>query len=475
MYYDYRLHNNLHLNMRGSKMEFFKLKENNTDVKTEVLAGITTFMTMAYILAVNPDILSVAGMDKGGVFTATALSAVIATVAMALMANYPFALAPGMGLNAFFAFTVVGIMGKSWEFAITCILAEGIIFLILTFLNVREAIFNAIPTTIKYSVSAGIGLFITFIGLQNAGIIIGDGATLVKLGDMMLAPAVLAMVGVIMTAIMLKRGVKGALLFGVLGTYVLGIIAELTGWYVPNMETTFSLIPGQILSMPPSLAPVAFKFVPFSELFADFNSILTFIIVTFTFLFVDLFDTLGTLMGVASKTNYLDKDGKLPRIKQALLADAIGTTIGSMLGTSTVTTYVESSAGVAEGGRTGLTALTTAVCFALALVFSPIFLAIPGFATTPALVLVGVFMIDGITKVDFGDITESVPAFLTMAMMPLAYSISEGLIFGIISYVILKATTGKHKDVTWMMYGLAFIFVLKLIVGSPTFSILMGW
>lgn len=456
-------------------MEFFKLKENNTDVRTEVLAGITTFMTMAYILAVNPNILAVAGMDAGGVFTATALAAVIATVAMALMANYPFALAPGMGLNAFFAFTVVGQMGQSWEFAITCILAEGIIFILLTLFNVREALFNAIPTTIKYSVSAGIGLFITFIGLQNAGIVIGDGTTLVKLGDMMLAPAVLAMVGVVVTVILLKKGVKGALLFGVLGTYVLGIVAELIGWYVPNMETTFSLIPAQLFSLPPTLAPVAFKFVPFSELFADLNSLLTFAIVTFTFLFVDLFDTLGTLMGVASKTNYLDEDGKLPRIKQALLADAIGTTIGAMLGTSTVTTFVESSAGVAEGGRTGLTSLTTAACFALALIFSPIFLAIPGFATTPALVLVGVFMIDGITKVDFTDITESLPAFLTMAMMPLAYSISEGLIFGIITYVLAKAFTGKHKDVTWIMYALAIVFILKLIVGSPTFSVLMGW
>ncbi len=456
-------------------MEFFKLKENNTDVKTEVLAGITTFMTMAYILAVNPNILSVAGMDAGGVFTATALSAVIATVAMALLANYPFALAPGMGLNAFFAFTVVGQMGQSWEFAITCILAEGIIFILLTLFNVREALFNAIPTTIKYSVSAGIGLFITFIGLQNAGIIVGDGATLVKLGDMMLAPAVIAMVGVVITVIMLKKNITGALLFGVLGTYLLGIIAELTGWYVPNMETSFSLIPAQLASLPPSLKPVFWKFVPFRELFADANSILTFAIVTFTFLFVDLFDTLGTLMGVASKTNYLDADGKLPRVKQALLADAIGTTVGAILGTSTVTTYVESSAGVAEGGRTGLTALTTAVCFALALIFSPVFLAIPGFATAPALILVGVFMIDGITKVDFTDITESLPAFLTMAMMPLAYSISEGLIFGVITYVLAKAFTGKHKEVTWIMYVLAIVFALKLVVGSPTFAVIMGW
>lgn len=455
-------------------MEFFKLKENKTTAKVEILAGITTFMTMAYILAVNPDILSVAGMDKGGVFTATAISAVIATVAMALLANYPFALAPGMGLNAFFAFTVVGVMGQSWEFALTCILAEGIIFIILTFLNVREAIFNAIPTTIKYAVSAGIGLFITFIGLQNAGIITGDGATLVKLGDMMAAPAVLAIVGIIITVVLLKKDIKGALLFGVLGTYVLGIIAELIGWYVPNMETTFSLIPTTLISLPPSLKPVAFKFVPFSEIFANLNNFITFVIVTFTFLFVDLFDTLGTLMGVASKTDYLDEDGKLPKIKEALLADAIGTTIGAMLGTSTVTTYVESSAGVAEGGRTGLTAITTAICFAVALVFSPIFLAIPGFATTPALVIVGVFMIDGITKIDFGDITESLPAFLTMAMMPLAYSISEGLIFGVITYTVAKVFTGKSKDVHWMMYILAVVFAIKLIVGSPTFSALIG-
>lgn len=456
-------------------MEFFKLKENNTDVKTEVIAGITTFMTMAYILAVNPGILSTAGMDPGGVFTATALSAVVATTVMALLANYPFALAPGMGLNAFFAFTVVGAMGQSWEFALTCILAEGIIFIILTIFNVREALFNAIPTTIKYSVSAGIGLFIAFVGLQNAGIIVADGATLVALGDMMLAPAVLATVGIIITAIMYRKGVKGALLFGILITYILGIGAELIGWYVPDMENLFPLIPSSIFSAPPSLAPVAFKFVPISELFSSLNNFITFLIVTFTFFFVDLFDTLGTLMGVASKTNYLDEEGKLPRVKQALFADAIGTTFGAMVGTSTVTTFVESSAGVAEGGRTGLTALTTAICFALALVFSPIFLAIPGFATTPALVLVGVFMIDGITEVDFSDITESLPAFLTMAMMPLAYSISEGLVFGIIAYVITKACTGKRKKVTWIMYVLAFIFILKLVVGSPTFSEFMGW
>lgn len=452
-------------------MEFFKLKENNTDVKTEVIAGITTFMTMAYILAVNPSILSTTGMDAGGIFTATALAAVVGTVLMAVLANYPFALAPGMGLNAFFAFTVVGIMGQSWQFALTCILAEGIIFIILTLLNVREAIFNSIPQTIKYAVSAGIGLFIAFIGLQNAGIIVGDQVTLLKLGDMMTPPAVLALVGIILTTVLYKKGVKGALLFGVLGTYVLGIMAELIGWHTPEI----SLIPGQLIKAPPSLAPVAFKFVPFSELFSSMNNFMTFVIVTFTFLFVDLFDTLGTLMGVASKTDYLDEKGELPRINQALFADAIATTVGAMLGTSTVTTYVESSAGVAEGGRTGLTAMTTAACFALALIFSPIFLAIPGFATTPALVLVGVFMIDGITKVDFGDITESLPAFLTMAMMPLAYSISEGLVFGVITYVFAKVLTGQGKKVNAMMYGLAAVFIVKLVVDSPIFQAWMGW
>lgn len=455
-------------------MEFFKLKENKTTVKTEVLAGITTFMTMAYILAVNPNILSTTGMDAGGVFTATAISAVVGTVAMALLANYPFALAPGMGLNAFFAFTVVGIMGQSWEFALTCILAEGIIFIILTFLKVREAIFNAIPATIKYAVSAGIGLFITFIGLQNSGIVVSDPATLVKLGDMATAPAVLAILGVVLTVVLLKRNVSGAILFGVLGTYVMGVIAELIGWYVPDMETTFSLIPSALISLPPSLVPVAFKFVPFSEIFANANNIMTFIIVTFTFLFVDLFDTLGTLVGVASKADYLDENGQLPRAKEALFADAIGTTVGAMLGTSTVTTYVESSAGVTAGGRTGLTALSTAACFALALLFAPIFLAIPGFATAPALIIVGVFMVDGILKVDFTDITESLPAFLTMAMMPLAYSISEGLIFGVITYVLVKVLTGKGKEVHWMMYLLAAIFVFKLLASSPSFSLLMG-
>lgn len=445
---------------------FFGLTANGTDVKTEILAGITTFMTMAYILAVNPSILGDAGMNAGGVFTATALSAVFATLIMGLYAKYPFALAPGMGLNAFFAYTVVIKMGYSWQFALTCILAEGIIFILLTFINVREAIFNAIPQSIKYAVSAGIGLFIAFIGFQGSGIIIGDGATLVTIGDMTQAPAVLAMVGVIITIVLYKKNVRGSLLIGVLATYVLGIVAEFIGWYVPNPEAgLYPLLPNALFSLPPSLKPVAFKFA-FSEVFENIDSIMTFIVVTFTFLFVDLFDTLGTLIGVASKADYLDEEGKLPRIKQSLFADAIGTTVGAMLGTSTVTTYVESSAGVIDGGRTGLTAVSTAICFAIALIFSPIFLAIPAFATAPALIVVGVFMLDGITKVDFTDLTELVPAFLTMVLMPLAYSVSEGLIFGVIAYVLLKVLTGQHKKVTWMMYILAIIFAIKLI--SPS-------
>jgi len=452
----------------SSKLErFFDLKENKTNVRTEIIAGITTFMTMAYILAVNPSTLGDAGMDPGGVFTATALSAIIATVIMALYAKYPFALAPGMGLNAFFAYTVVLKMGYSWEFALTCVLAEGIIFIILTFLNVREAIFNAIPQCIKYSVSAGIGLFITFIGMQGAGIIVNNDATLVSLGDMTAAPAVLALVGVVLTVVLLKKNVRGALLIGILGTYGLGIIAQLIGWYVPNPEMgLYPLLPSAVVSLPPSLNEVAFKFAPFSEVFANIDTILSFIIVTFTFLFVDLFDTLGTLMGVASKADYLDKEGKLPRIKQALFADAVGTTVGAALGTSTVTTFVESSAGVADGGRTGLTSIVTAICFGIALIFSPIFLAIPAFATAPALIVVGIFMLDGITKVDFSDLTELLPAFLTMVMMPLAYSISEGLVFGSISYVLVKVFTGKRKEVHWMMYILAVVFAFKLI--APT-------
>lgn len=449
-------------------MNFFKLKENNTTIKTEILAGITTFMTMAYILAVNPDILSAAGMNKHGVFVATIIASVIGTLAMALLANYPFALAPGMGLNAFFAFTVVTQMGYSWQFALAAVFVEGIIFLCLTFFNIREALFNAIPPTIKYAVSAGIGLFIAFIGLQGAGIIIRDEATLVTIGNMTSPQTVLCMMGVIVIAVLMKRNVKGSILIGILVTYGLGIIAQLAGWYVVNPEAgVYSLIPtfgGS--SLFEGFSEVAFKFPKMSEIFGSPESIVNFIIVVFSFLFVDLFDTLGTLIGVANKANYLDKNGKLPRIKQALFADAIATTTGALLGTSTVTTFVESSAGVIDGGRTGLTSVSTAVCFALSIFLAPIFLAIPAFATAPALIIVGVLMLDSVLKINFQDMTEAVPAFLTIAMMPLAYSISEGIIFGGLSYVIIKVLSGKKKEVSVVMYVVGLLFLLQLILSS---------
>lgn len=446
--------------------KFFKLKENKTTVKTEILAGITTFMTMAYILAVNPDILSAAGMNKHGVFVATVLASVIATVVMAFVANYPFALAPGMGLNAFFAFTVCGVMGYSWQFALFAVFIEGIIFLILTAFNVREALFNAIPRCMKYSVSAGIGLFIAFLGLKGAGVIVSNPDTFLALGDMTSPQAVLCMLGVILIVVLMKRNVTGAVLIGIVATYLLGIVAELTGWYVVNPDAgVYSLIPNfaGAEGLFGGLSEVAFKFPAMSEVFGSAESILTFATVVFSFLFVDLFDTLGTLIGVATKADYLDENGQLPRVKQALFADAVGTTAGALLGTSTVTTFVESSAGVIAGGRTGLTSLSTAVCFGLALFAAPIFIAIPSFATAPALIVVGILMLESIVKVNFEDITEALPAFLTLAMMPFTASISEGIVFGGISYVAVKVLTGKAKDVSIVMYIMALLFVLKLI------------
>ncbi len=423
----------------------FKLNEHKTDVKTEILAGITTFMTMAYILIVNPLILSDAGMDFGGVFTATALSAAIATLVMAFSANYPFVLAPGMGLNAFFAYSVVLTMGYSWETALTAVFLEGIIFIILTFTNVREAIVNAIPLNLKNAVSVGIGLFIAFIGLANAGIVkVGEGTPL-ALGDLTARPALVALIGILVTGFLLVKNVKGAILFGILISTVVGIPLGVTP------------MPEGFISAPPSLAKVAFKL--------DFSQIFSFkmIVVLFTFLFVDMFDTIGTLVGVASKADMLDEEGKLPKAKPALFADAVGTTVGAVLGTSTVTTYVESASGVAEGGRTGLTALTSAVLFILALFFAPIFGIIPSAATSPALIIVGLFMMSPIMKINLEDFTEAIPAFLTIIMMPLAYSIAEGIVFGIVSYVILKVITGKTKDVSIMMYILALLFVLKTV------------
>ena len=427
--------------------KFFQIKENKTTVRTEILAGITTFMTMAYILAVNPSILSATGMDKNALFTATALASVIATLVMALVAKLPFALAPGMGLNAFFAFTVVLGMGHSWKFALTAVFLEGIIFIILTAFNIRELIVNAIPMAMKHAVSAGIGLFIAFIGLQNAGVIVNNDAVLVGLGDMGSASVILALVGVILTGVLLALKVKGALLIGIFVVTVAGIPFSVT-----------NLPESSLLSLPPSIAPIFMKF-EFKEVFT-----LDMLIVLFTFLFVDMFDTVGTLVGVSDKAGMLDKEGRVPRVKQALFADAIGTTAGAMLGTSTVTTYVESAAGVAEGGKTGLTSLSVAGMFILALFFAPVFTMVPGAATAPALVLVGFFMMSPILKINFDDYTESIPAFLTIIMMPLAYSIAEGIVFGMLSYVLLKVLTGKQKDLTVVMVVLAALFILKFLV-----------
>lgn len=428
---------------------FFKLKENNTTVKTEILAGITTFMTMAYILAVNPGMLSATGMDAGGVFTATTVSAIVATLIMALYAKYPFALASGMGLNAFFAFTIVlGPMGKSWQFALTAVLIEGLIFILLSVLKAREAIFDSIPLNIKHAVSVGIGLFIAFIGLSGAGIVkTGDG-TIVALGELTSGPAAVAIIGIIITGYLLSRRVSGAILIGIIATAIIGIPMGVT--IIPE---GFSIV-----SLPPSVADVAFKFVGFEEIFT-----LEMMVVVFTFLFVDIFDTVGTLAGVSSKAGMLDDKGRLPRVGKALMADAVGTIVGACLGTSTVTTYVESAAGVAEGGRTGLTSLATAGMFAIALFFAPLFTIIPAAATAPALVIVGLFMMSPITKINFVDYTEAIPAFLTIVMMPFAYSIADGIVFGMVSYVILKLLTGRTKEVSKIMWVLAILFVLKFI------------
>lgn len=430
--------------------QFFKLEEHKTNVKTEVLAGITTFMTMAYILVVNPIILSNTGMDPGGIFTATALSSLIATLMMAVYANYPFALAPGMGLNAFFAFTVVlGPMGKSWQFALTAVLIEGIIFILLSFIRAREAIFESIPLNLKNAVSVGIGLFISFIGLSGAGIVTAGDGTLVALGELTSGAPLLAIIGIIITGFLLSKNVKGALLLGIVITTIIGIPMGVT--MLPQNFNT-------IVSMPPSIKDIAFKFVGFDEIFSY-----EMLIVVFTFLFVDIFDTVGTLAGVATKANMLDEEGKLPRVGAALMSDAVGTVVGACLGTSTVTTYVESASGVAEGGRTGLTSLTTAAMFGIALFFAPLFTLVPSAATAPALVIVGLFMMSPITKINFNDYTEAIPAFLTIVMMPFAYSIAEGIVFGMVSYVILKAISGRLKDISLVMWVLSALFVLRFI------------
>ena len=452
----------------------FKLSENKTDAKTEILAGITTFMTMAYILAVNPSILSATGMDSGAVFTATALAAFIGTLLMAIFANYPFALAPGMGLNAYFAYTVVLGMGYSWEYALTAVFAEGIIFILLSATNVREAIFNAIPQNLKAAVSVGIGLFIAFIGLQNAKIVIG-GSTLLQLfsvdkynevngvsasfNDVGIT-VLLAIIGIIVTGILVVKNIKGNILWGILITWLLGIICQFTGLYVPNADLGFySLLPNfsNGLSIP-SLSPIFCK-LDFSGIFS-----LNFIVILFAFLFVDLFDTIGTLIGVSAKADMLDENGKLPRIKGALMADAVATTVGAVIGTST-TTFVESASGVSEGGRTGLTSVTTAILFGLSLFLSPIFLAIPSFATAPALVIVGLYMLTNVTNIDFNDMSEAIPCYVCIIAMPFFYSISEGISMGVITYVALNLITGKAKEkkVSILMYVLAVLFILKYV------------
>lgn len=453
--------------------KIFHLKENKTDVRTEVIAGVTTFMTMAYILAVNPNILEASGMDRGAVFTATALSAFIATCLMALLSNYPFVLAPGMGLNAYFAYTVVLGMGYSWQQALAAVFVEGLIFILLSLTNVREAIFNSIPMNLKHAVSVGIGLFIAFIGLQNAKIVVNNDSTLVSVFSFKSAvkdgtfnsmgiTVLLALIGILVTAVLLVKNIKGSILWGILITWGLGIICQFVGLYVPNPELGFfSLLPDLSNGISvPSMAPTFMK-MDFSIVFS-----LDFVVIMFAFLFVDMFDTLGTLIGVASKADMLDKDGKLPKIKGALLSDAVGTSVGAVCGTSTVTTFVESASGVAEGGRTGLTAIVAAILFGLSLFLSPIFLAIPSFATAPALIVVGFLMLTSITKIDFNDYTEAIPCFIAIIAMPFMYSISEGIAMGVISYVVINLATGraKEKKISALMYVLAVLFVLKYVM-----------
>ena len=447
--------------------KLFKLNENKTSVRVEVMGGITTFMTMAYILAVNPSMLEAAGMDKTAVLIATALASFIGTLVMALLANYPFALAPGMGLNAYFAYTVCGAMGYSWQVALMAVFVEGIIFIILSLTNVREAIFNAIPANLKKGVSVGIGLFVAFIGLQNGHIVVANSSTLVSYVNFTGSfstegiCALLALIGLMITAILYIRHVKGAILIGIVATWVLGMLCQAVGIYVPDAGTGYySLYPAWGFT---DLSALGNTF--FACFSADFSTvrIFDFIVILLSFLFVDMFDTLGTLIGVANKANMLDKDGRLPRVKQALLADAVATSAGAVLGTSTTTTFVESSSGVAEGARTGLASVVTGLLFLVSIVLSPIFCSIPGFATAPALVFVGFLMISTVVSIDFSDLTEAIPAYLCLLSMPLMYSISEGIAIGVISYVILNLVTGKSKKITPLMYVLAVLFVCKYI------------
>ena len=425
--------------------KLFGFDPNKSTIKREILAGITTFLTMSYILAVNPNIFKeLPGMPEGSVFTSTALAAIIGCLAMAFIGKLPFGLAPGMGLNAFFVYGVCIGMGYSWQFALTAVLIEGLIFILLTITNVREAIVNAIPLSLRNAIGAGIGLFIAFIGLSSAGVVVNNEATLVSLGDITSGSALLALIGLVITGFMFMRDIPGAILIGILVTMLIGI---------PMGVTEFK----GILSKPDSIAPIFCQF-EFKEIFS-----LDMLVVVFTFLFIDMFDTVGTLVGVCTKANMVDEKGNISRIKEAFMADAIATTAGAMLGTSTTTTYVESAAGVAQGGRSGLTAFAVAICFAVALFFSPLFLSIPSAATAPALIIVGLLMIEPITKIPFGDFSESIPAFVCIIMMPLTYSISNGILLGMIAYIVMNVVSGKFKKISVTMYILAILFILKFI------------
>ena len=425
--------------------KLFGFDATRTTIKNEIVAGITTFLTMSYILAVNPAIFSLLeGMSDGAVFTSTALAAIVGCLAMAFWGKLPFGLAPGMGLNAFFVYGVCLGMGYSWQFALTAVLLEGIIFILLTVSNIREAIVNAIPLSLRNAIGAGIGLFIAFIGLSSAGVVVSDDATLVALGDITSGSALLALIGIIITGFLFLRNIPGAILIGILVTMLIGI---------PMGVTDFK----GILSQPQSISPIFCQF--------EFDKIFTIdmLIVVFTFLFIDMFDTVGTLVGVCTKANMVDEKGNIYRIKDAFMADAIATTIGACLGTSTTTTYVESAAGIAQGGRSGLTAFAVAVCFAVSLFFSPLFLSIPSAATAPALIIVGLLMIEPITKIPFDDFSESIPAFVCMVMMPLTYSISNGILLGMITYVLMNIVCGNFKKITSVMYILTVLFILKFI------------
>lgn len=448
--------------------KLFKLKENSTSVRTEILAGITTFLAMAYILAVNPSYLGgIPGASPAAIFMATAISAAIATICMAFFANYPVALASGMGLNAFFAFTVCGAMGCSYQVALTAVLVEGIIFIIMSLFKFREALVNKIPTNLKFGITAGIGLFITIIALINAKVIVADPATTVALGDLSAPGVVLSLVGLLIIGVLQSKKVPGGILLGIIITWILGIIAELTGWYVADPANgVYSVIPNfsweAIKANFAAPALFAFDFGYVAKNFASFA------IVVFTFLYTDIFDTVGTLIGVTQKAGLTKEDGTLPKAGGALMADAVGTVVGACLGTSTVTSYVESSAGVAAGGKTGLTALTTGIMFLVAIIFAPVFLAIPSFATTPAMLYVGILMLSAIKNLDFeGDVADVIGGFLAVIMMPFAYSIATGIMFGIVSWVILKVVTGKIKDVSaimWVSFALFAIYIGTLVL-----------